>query len=317
MDPLSDVLRAVRLDGAFFYLVEAAEPWSVTAAASRELVPRVLPRAEHLISYHVLLEGSGWGGLDGEKQVRLSPGDVIKFPHGDPYFMSSTEGERICPGRAGTSPARYPETVVLGPSHACSTRFVCGFLGCDRRPYNPLLASLPRQLVVPGVATGWLAQFPRQVVAESRIARVGGETMLTRMAELLFVEVLRRYLEEVQQRDGGWLAGLEDPVVGPALVKLHEKPQHRWTLAELARSIASSRTVLAERFTQLVGIPPMTYLSRWRLQLAAEQLLHSSSKVSSIGTRVGYESEGAFSRAFKRETGMSPAMWRRARAAGR
>ncbi len=313
MDPLSDVLRAVRLNGAFFYLVEAAEPWSVAADAACELVPRVLPDVEHLISYHILLEGSAWGGLAGEPQVPLHPGDVIVFPHGDPYFMSSIEGERVNLQRVGTAPARYPGTVVLGPAEGCNTRFVCGFLGCDMRPYNPLLASLPRRLLAQGVASGWLAQFPRQVVDESRAGRVGSETMLTRMAELLFIEVVRRYVEELPPRESGWLAGLKDTVVGPALVQLHERPHHPWALTELARTIASSRTVLAERFTQLVGIPPMTYLARWRLQLAAERLLHSSSKVAAIGSSVGYGSEAAFSRAFKRETGMSPAAWRRAR----
>jgi AraC-like DNA-binding protein len=317
MDPLSDVLRAVRLDGAFFYLVEAAEPWSVAAAAARELMPRVLPDVEHLISYHILLEGSGWGGLDGEPQVPLHPGDVIVFPHGDPYFMSSVEGERVNLQRVGTTPDRYPGTVVLGPIEQCSTRFVCGFLGCDMHPYNPLLASLPRQLVAQGIANGWLSQFPRQVLDESRAGRVGSETMLTRMAELLFIEVVRRYIEELPPRESGWLAGLKDSVVGPALVQLHQRPRHPWTLSELARAIASSRTVLAERFTQHVGIPPMTYLARWRLQLAAERLLHSSSKVAAIGTSVGYESEAAFSRAFTRETGMSPAAWRRARTRSR
>ncbi|HET7553339.1 MAG TPA: AraC family transcriptional regulator [Gemmatimonadaceae bacterium] len=317
MDPLSDVLRAVRLNGAFFYLVEAAEPWSVAAAAARELVPRVMPDVEHLISYHILLEGTGWGGLDGKPQVRLHPGDVLVFPHGDPYFMSSVEGERVNLQRVGTTPARYPGTVVLGPIEGCSTRFVCGFLGCDKRPYNPLLASLPRQLLAPGIASGWLARFPQQVVDESQAGRVGSETVLTRMAELLFIEVVRRYVEELPPRESGWLAGLRDPVVGPALVQLHERPHHPWTLPELARTIASSRTVLAERFTQLVGIPAMTYLARWRLQLAAEQLLHSSSKVAAIGTNVGYDSEAAFSRAFKRETGMSPAAWRRSRVQAR
>ena len=175
MDPLSDVLRAVRLNGAFFYLVEAAHPWSVAAAAARELVPRVLPDVEHLISYHILLEGSGWGGLDGEPQLRLHPGDVIVFPQGDPYFMSSVEGERVNIERVGTSPERYPGTVVLSPADGCDTRFVCGFLGCDVRPYNPLLASLPRQLLIPGIASGWLSQFPRQVVDESRAGRVASE----------------------------------------------------------------------------------------------------------------------------------------------
>lgn len=315
MDPLSDVLRAVRLNGAYFYLVEASAPWSVSALGARELVPRVLPDAEHLISYHILLSGSCWGGLDGNSQVRMTPGDVIVFPQGDAHIMSSAAGHREDEELDGTSAKRYPNTVLLGPDPARDTTFVCGFLGCDVRPYNPLLASLPRRMHVPGIAGGWLSQFPRQVVAESRMGRIGNETVLTRMAELMFVEVVRRHVEELPPQQSGWLAGLRDDVVGPALLQLHEKPDHSWTLPELSRAISSSRTVLAERFSQLVGVPPMAYLTRWRLQLAAEKLSRTSTKIAAIGAQVGYESEAAFSRAFKRETGMAPAAWRRARQA--
>ena len=313
MDPLSDVLRAVKLNGAYFYLVEAGAPWSVYALAARELVPRVLPEAEHLISYHMLLSGSCWGGLDETSQVRMEPGDVIVFPHGDSHLMSSDEGHRDGSGKKGTSAERYPETVLLGPEAERNTAFVCGFLGCDVRPYNPLMASLPRRMHISGAAGGWLSQFPRQVVAESRNGRAGSETMLTRMAELMFVEVVRRHIEALPQQQSGWLAGLRDAVVGPALSQLHERPGHSWTLPELASTIASSRTVLVERFSRLVGVPPMQYLTRWRLQLAAEQLSRGSSKVAAIGAQVGYQSEAAFSRAFKRETGLSPAAWRHAR----
>ena len=316
MDPLSDVLRAVRLDGAYFYLVEAAEPWSVSAVEARELKPRVLPQAEHLIAYHILLSGRCWGGLAGDSQVAMQPGDVIVFPHGDAHFMSSGEGRRIGDDHQGTSPDRYPGTVFLGPGSARDTAFVCGFLGCDVRPYNPLLASLPRRMHIPGAAGGWLSQFPAQVVAESRAGRVGGETVLTRMAELMFIEVVRHHVESLGPQQTGWLAALRDDVIGPALALLHERPRHPWTLADLASEVASSRTVLAERFAELVGVPPMLYLTRWRLQLAAEQLARGSTKVAAIAEQVGYESEAAFSRAFKRETGMSPSAWRQTRQGG-
>jgi AraC-like DNA-binding protein len=166
---------------------------------------------------------------------------------------------------------------------------------------------------VAGIAGGWLSQFPHQAVSESRTGRVGSETMLTRMAELMFIEVVREYLEHLPTQQTGWLSGLRDDVVGAALARLHERPAYSWTLAELARAIASSRTVVAERFTELVGVPPMAYLARWRMQLAAEQLARSTAKVAAIGGQVGYESEAAFSRAFKRETGVSPAAWRRSR----
>ena len=312
MDPLSDVLRAVKLNGAYFYLVEAAAPWSVSANAARHLVPRILPDAEHLISYHILLTGSCWAGVEGEPQVLMKAGDVVVFPHGDAHLMSSARGHRDT--RVDTSPERFPDTVYLGPEIVRDTSFVCGFLGCDARPFNPLIASLPRRLHFSDAADGWLSQFPGKVVAESRSGRVGSETMLTRMAELMFVEVVRRYVEELPLQHTGWLAGLRDSVVGAALSVLHERPAYPWTLASLARATTTSRTVLVERFSHLVGVPPMLYLARWRLQLAAEQLSRGSAKIAAIGAQVGYESEAAFSRAFKRETGLSPAAWRRARA---
>ena len=311
MDPLSDVLRAVKLNGAYFYRVEAGPPWSVHSAPARELVPRILPEAEHLIAYHILLRGSCWAGIDGAGQVRMQPGDVVVFPHGEATLMSSDEGKILAP-LTGSVPDRYPNTVLLGPSDGRDTAFVCGFMGVDTRPFNPLLAALPPYIHLPGVAGGWLSRFPEQVVAESREARVGSESVLTRMAELMFVEVLRRHVEQLEGVQSGWFAGLQDPIVGAALSRLHERPEYDWTLAELARETAASRTVLVERFTRLVGMPPMLYLTRWRLQLAAERLTGSGSKVATIGEQVGYASEAAFSRAFKRETGMSPATWRRA-----
>ena len=312
MDPLSDVLRAVRLSGAFFYLVEAAPPWSVPTAPARELVPRVLPDAEHLISYHILLSGTCWAGLEGEDQIQMQPGDVVVFPHGDAHVMSSARGFWADRARL-SSPARYLHTVHIGSEGECDPHFVCGVLGCDASPFNPLLASLPRRLHAPGLAAGWLAHIPRQVVTESSVSRIGSETLLTRMAELMFVEVVRRHLEQLPAQNSGWLAGLRDPVVGPALAQFHDRPAHPWTLAQLTKTIASSRTVLVERFSELVGCAPMQYLTRWRLQLAAERLRSGSAKVAAIASQVGYESEAAFSRAFKRETGVSPAMWRRAR----
>jgi AraC-like DNA-binding protein len=303
----------VRLDSTFFYVVEATEPWSASVAPARELVPRVLPDAEHLMAYHIVTAGSCWMGCEGDEQVLLQPGDAIVFPHGDAHFASARRGQRVNPGRYNHAPSHPLETIRLGPGSGARVSLVCGYLGCDARPYNPLLSALPRSVHVRGIAAGWLAEFPRQVVAEAWQARAGGTTMLTRMAELMFVEVVRRYTEELSPRQSGWLAGLRDPVVAPALAALHARPAHGWTLAELARAAATSRTVLAERFSQTVGLPPMQYLTEWRLQLAAEQLATGSLKVAAVGAEVGYESEAAFSRAFKRRTGYAPAAWRRMR----
>lgn len=311
MDPLSDVLRVVRLDAAYFYAVDAAEPWSVEAPPSPRIMPRVLPASEHLIPYHVLLAGRCFGGLAGEDQVEMAPGDVIVFPHGDGHVMSSARGMRTDPNEYG-APDRYPNTVVLGDTPP-TTSFVCGFLGCDLRPFNPLLASLPRRMHMRGMSTAGLAGFTRQVTEESRLGRAGAETVLTRLAELMFIEVLRRYLDELAPGQVGWLAGLRDETVGAALALLHARPGHQWTLADLASQVAASRSKLAERFTLLVGQPPMQYLAQWRMQVAANLLLQGSAKVAAIGSEVGYESEAAFSRAFKKATGLAPGAWRSSR----
>jgi AraC-like DNA-binding protein len=308
-DPLSDVLRAVRLDGAFFYAVEASAPWSVEAVPSKALTPTVLPGAEHLIPYHILTEGRCWGRLLGEAPVALAPGDVIVFPHGDAHVMSSDPELRSVPA----TPGRYPETVTIGEGGPVTATFVCGFLGCDRRPFNPLLSTLPRQLHVPGVSSGWRQSFARQVVEESRARRVGAASVLTRLAELMFVEVLRRYVEMLPPGQGGWLAGLRDDSVGRGLGLLHGDPARPWTLDELADGVAMSRSAFADRFTALVGQPPMHYLAQWRMQLAASRLATGTAKVAAIAEEVGYDSEPAFSRAFKRLMGISPGAWRRTR----
>jgi len=317
MDPLSDLLRVVRLDGAYFYAIEAAEPWSVETVPARELSPRIMPEAEHLISYHILTQGRCYGGLIGEDQVELAPGDVIVFPHGDPHVMSSGRGLRMGPDVLTRTPDRYPHTVILGDQGPRATSLVCGFLGCDRRPFNPLLAALPRRTHMRGMSHTWQSGYTRQLTEESRLGRAGADTVLTRLAELMFIEVLRRYLDKLPRGQTGWLAGLRDDVVGRVLTLLHGRPGHPWTLAELAREASSSRSNLAKRFTLLVGQPPMQYLAQWRMQVAANLLTQSGAKVAAIGAEVGYDSEAAFSRAFKKATGLAPGAWREARRTAR
>ena len=316
MDPLSDLLRVVRLDGAYFYAVEAAGPWRVETVAARELSPRIMPAAEHLISYHILTDGRCFGGLLGEEPVELAPGDVIVFPHGDAHVMSSgsavSGGQEVLRSPAG----RYPDPVVLGRAGP-RTSLVCGFLGCDRRPFNPLLASLPRRLHMRGMSSAWLGTFTRQVTEESRLGRAGAECVLTRLAEVMFIEVLRRYLDDLPPGQTGWFAGLRDAVVGRVLALFHGRPGHPWSLAELAREAAASRSSLVQRFATLVGQPPMQYLTQWRMQVAATLLAHGGGKVAAIAAEVGYDSEAAFSRAFKKATGLAPGTWRDARRASR
>jgi AraC-like DNA-binding protein len=315
MDPLSDLLRVVRLDGAYFYPVEAAEPWAVSSAPARELSPRILPRSEHLISYHVLLSGRCFGGLIGEELVELAAGDAIVFPHGDAHVMVSDRSARPASDFDTAAQQRFPDVVLLGTGASRPTSFICGYLGCDLRPFNPLLAALPRRMHMRGLSATWLGGFTRQLTEESRLGRAGADTVITRLAELMFIEALRRYLEELPAGQTGWLAGLRDEVVGRALALLHARPAHPWTLAELARESASSRSRLAERFTEMVGLPPMQYLTRWRMQVAANLLAQGGAKVAGVASEAGYDSEAAFSRAFKKATGMAPGAWREARRA--
>ncbi len=309
MDPLSDVLRTVRLSGAHFFHASASGPWGIEAAAARELSPRILPGSEHLISYHVVLEGSCWGGMPDQPLEPLHAGDVILFPHGDAHVMSGSPQ----PGRGLPqvhAVPRYPDGAEFATGEGASASLVCGFFGCDMAPFNPLCASLPRQLTMRGLSDGLVGVFARQVVQEAEAGRAGVDSLLTRLAELMFIEVLRCHLESLPLDQGGWLAGLRDPVVGKAIALMHERPAHPWTIAELAAEVASSRSSLSERFAKLVGIPPMQYLTQWRMQVAARLLKETGAKVSAVGADVGYESEAAFSRAFKKATGVAPGAWR-------
>jgi AraC-like DNA-binding protein len=199
-----------------------------------------------------------------------------------------------------------------GTEHAT---VVCGFLGCDARPFNPLLAALPRMLHMPGAAAkgGWVGHFIRVAVEEANVKRPGGEAVLERLSEMMFVDVVRRYLEDLPSNQTGWLAGLRDRFVGRALGLLHERPSHGWTIDELGDAVGLSRSALHERFAELVGQPPMQYLAQWRMQVASRLLLESTMNVASIALETGYESEAAFSRAFKRLVGVPPATWRRQR----
>jgi AraC-like DNA-binding protein len=316
IDLVSDVLRAVRLDGAFFYKVDAAAPWRVESRAALELTPRILPRSEHLIAYHVLVEGRCWGAPAGRTPVEMRAGDVIVFPQGSRHSMSSSPDPRTraAPDPALPASARMPLELRIGGDGERSL-FVCGFLGCDRRPFNPLLTSLPEVLLVHGGGDALLSSFTDRALGEAAEGRSGGELVVTRLAELMFIEVVRRHLESLPSEQSGWLAAIRDEVVGRALGLLHEAPAHAWSLDELARVAACSRSVLAERFARLVGEPPMQYLARWRMQLAAGRLAGSAAKVSAVARDVGYDSEAAFSRAFKRLVGVSPAVWRASQAA--
>ena len=314
MDPLSDVLRTVRLTGAVFFDVLASEPWVAETPPGRDIVGAIFPGAEHLISYHVVARGECWGHVVGEPPRRLQAGDVIVFPHGDPHVMSSAPGMRGLPDVGLYRPpadGRLPFTITMGSERPHPARLVCGFLGWDARPFNPLLAALPPVMHVSDDGTSAIGLLVRMAMAESEGPRSGAACMLGRLSELMFVDVVRRYLDTLPPERTGWLAALRDGFVGRALAALHAHPARPWTLESLGREVGLSRSALAERFAELVGQPPMQYLTNWRMQLAANLLVSGQESVAEIADRVGYESEAAFSRAFKKVVGVPPGGWRK------
>lgn len=325
-DTLSDVLRGVRLRGAVFFYVSGSSAWAAEAPPARELAPLLMHGVEHVIEYHAVVQGGCWAAIPGGPSVQLSAGDVVMFPHGDAHVVSSAPGMRGNPDFRWLSSEhvdRLPLSIayngreilrVAPPEGGADATIVCGFLGCDLKPFNPLIAALPRLLHLR--ATGddaWIAKFTQQAVAESHDRRAGSEAMLARMSEMMFVDAVRRYADRLPAQSSGWLAGLRDRFVGRALALMHEQPAQDWTIDELGRRVGMSRSALHERFVHLLGMPPMQYLAQWRMQAAARRLLETRATVAAIALDVGYDSEAAFARAFKRLVGRPPAAWRRER----
>jgi AraC-like DNA-binding protein len=281
------------------------------------ILSKILPGAGHLIAYHVITEGRCFANIVGEKPIPIEAGEIVVFTKGDPHVMSSGPGMRA--DRSAPNPleaatgARLPFQINYELGNGPSAKIVCGFLGCDDRPFNPLLDSLPPVIRAGGRQardTRWLCQLMDIAALESADHRPGSESVLARLSELMFVEVVRRHLETMPQEQAGWLAGLRDPFVGKALSLIHGNPARNWTIAELSRKTGLSRSVLAQRFSALVGIPPIRYLGKWRMQIAAGLLSGGSAGVAQIAAETGYGSEAAFSRAFRKLVGMTPSAWR-------
>jgi AraC-like DNA-binding protein len=316
-DTLSDVLKTVRLTGAAYFDVAAREPWSLNSPARDLILSRILPGADHLIAYHVVTLGRCFASLDGGEAVPMQAGEVVMFTNADPHVMSSSPGMRAEPTGADmihtAEAGLLPFHINLMNGGEASARLLCGYLACDAKPFNPLLETLPPMLKAgePGRNDdSWLGRFIHFAVAEVAEKRAGSESVLTKLSELMFIDVVRRYIERLPPRDNGWLAGLRDPAVGKALALIHARPSFNWTIEGLARQCGTSRTVMAERFAQFTGTPPMHYLAKWRMQVASEMLNRGNANMATIAAAIGYESEAAFSRAFKKTMGVPPSAWR-------
>jgi AraC-like DNA-binding protein len=315
MDAFSEILSGVKLNGALFFTAEFSAPWGFSTPASRLLAEKVAPGAAHLVLYHLVIEGAAVIEMEDGARTALAPGDVVIFPHGDPHHMSSGNGTRPpFPNYGITAKIKDRDLSPLraGGGGAVS-RFVCGYMTCDPHLIRPILNGLPSvfKVSVRKDASGqWLEQAILHLVDESVSGRVGSEAMLAKLSEALFVDALRRHVDGLPEQQRGWLAGARDPVVGRSLGLLHSRIAYPWTIAHLADEVGISRSALVERFTRYLSEPPMTYLTRWRLQLAAQSLKKTSRSVAEVAADHGYESEAAFSRAFKREFGQPPGQYR-------
>jgi AraC-like DNA-binding protein len=319
MDVLSDVLRIIRLKGALFLNAEFHEPWCVAAPSGADLARILSPAHEHMAICHLIVEGRCWAQLPGAEPLLVEAGDVLALPHGDAHLVGS--------GMQHAPPALSDAVELKLPQLLCAryggegavTAVVCGWFAYDRRVASPVTAALPRIFrtsIRRRPSGAWLERSIRYAVDQATLAQPGSEAVTDKLAEVLFVEALRGYIEALPERQTGWLAGLRDPLVGRSIALLHERPADAWTVESLARAVNASRTVLAERFVALTGIPPMQYLTQWRISLGAHLLRGGRLSLVRIAEQVGYESEAAFSRAFKRGYGVPPGAWRRSGANG-
>lgn len=317
MDVLSEVLKVVKLKGALFFNAEFSAPWCLSSSRSIDVAPYLSPGAGHLIIYHLLTEGHAYARLADGRREELTAGDIVIFPHGDQHLLGNGLPEKPVDSfrtfaksiSEGLRPVRFGGGGEV-------TKFVCGFLACEPRLSDVFLAGLPRMLkvnVAKEPSGQWLEQSIRFSVDEASESNAGSELVRAKLSEVLFMETLRRYINTLAPDQTGWLAGVRDPVIGQALAVLHRDPAHSWTVAELARRVGLSRTRLAERFRHLLGESPMAYLGKWRLTLAAEILESTEDSIAEVAAAVGYGSEAAFNRAFRRGFDCPPAQFRRKR----
>jgi AraC-like DNA-binding protein len=314
MDALSELLRVVKLSGAMFYRSSCSAPWCLNAPHSSAFLPYLRVKASHAIEFHHVASGSAYVRV-GEETTPLTAGDIVMMPHGDAHQMGSGVGGVPISGEEAL-PALWSGQMAFAEfgGGGETTDLVCGYLACDGQLITPVLACLPRVVRVnirSDPSGGWLDNTLRHAVTQAAAGTPGSGVILAHLAEVLFTEILRRYLLSLPSGRTGWLAGAGDPAVGRALAALHARPAHAWTLDELSHEANVSRSALTEKFTRFLGVSPMAYLMDWRLELGAEALRSTRRSVQRVAVDVGYDSEAAFNRAFKRKFAAPPARYRR------
>jgi AraC-like DNA-binding protein len=315
MDALSDVLRVAHLTGGVFLHADFFAPWCMAARVAPEHCAAALGPASNLILYHYVVEGELRIRVDGEEELVLGVGDVVLLPRNDLHLLGS---DLTLPPVPGSDIIQPPKDGGLFTIHhggsGKRTRMICGYLGHDSAEENPVISSLPPLLKLDaerGGAAEWIRSTFQFAAEEVAAGRPGSETVLAKLSELLFVEAVRRYAEALTHGQTGWLAGLRDPHVARALALLHHDITRPWNMDDLSREVGLSRSALADRFAGLIGMPPMHYIANWRMQVATQKLRNTSASLAQVAYSVGYGSEAAFSRAFKKAFGTAPATWRR------
>lgn len=313
LDLISDVLRVFRVTGTGLLRGEFHEPWTLDMPPGSDVARMLHTSATKIVMFHIVAEGECWVEMDGEPPLQLEKGDMIGFPHGHQHLIGAGPGgQGVRLSELLPPPPWTGMPIVRLGSGGALTHMICVYLHCDELLFNPILSSLPGQLVVQshtGTAP-WIDASLGHIVREAVNSGPGSSGILARLTELLFIEILRRHIVDASDESTGWLAALSDQYTARALQALHGKPNYRWTVTELAKEVGLSRSALVDRFHRLLKMPPMSYLAQWRLQLAAQALQSSDKPIASIAQDIGYESEQAFSRAFKRHAGMTPTGWR-------
>jgi AraC-like DNA-binding protein len=321
MDALSELLKVVRLRGAMYFNAEFSAPWAVRSPPSKETAPLLAPAADKVIIYHLVTAGRAYAKLADQPAIPLAAGDVVVFPHGDGHVLGNGATTTVVDAGA-TLPDAIADLLAVWRHGGGGevTRFVCGYLDIDAWLGQVLVAGLPRVIVVNvrgGDGGAWLEGSIRHAVAQVAAKAPGSDAIVAKLSEVLFAETLRRYMTSLPAQQTGWLAGARDPAIGRALAAMHARPQDDWTIASLAVQAGLSRSALTERFKHYLGVPPMAYIAQWRLSLGADALRTTNRGVAEIAGDVGYESEAAFNRAFKRAFGVPPARFRRSNAVPR
>lgn len=304
-DVLTDVLETVRVGAACYGRVEAAAPWGIGVDADEEDA-----------KFHVLLSGECWLDVEGQEPIHLSGGDLVAIPHGHAHSLRDEPGSPIRPlADLITAPSGKCQSSIALGGDGVSATLVTGSFHFEDRRNNPLLSVLPPVIVLPGEMSRnvhWLEPTLKFIACEAASGRPGAQTVVSRLADVLFIQIVRGYLASLPPGASGWLGALGDMQIGSALGLIHQSPELDWTVQSLAARVAMSRSAFASRFARLVGEPPLAYVTRWRMQKAAGLLRQSSGTLADIAERVGYDSEAAFSKAFKRAVGSAPGAYRRA-----